>query len=184
MVKVEMAANFMEFADATGDYSMTEQRCFQDIMPGGECFGCGENNHQGLQIQSYWQGEKSICEWQPETHHQGWDGLTCGGIIATLVDCHCMATAMAYVIREEGRALDSEPYYRFATGSLSVRFIKPTPVNAPLLLTAQVLEVKGKRKYRLSCEVLVAGQVTAEAEVEAFLVWRSDENNDSAFSGA
>jgi len=163
---------------------MTTQSCFQDVMPGDECFGCGGNNSQGLQIKSYWQDDVAICEWQPQTHHQGWAGLTCGGIIATLVDCHCMATAMAYAIREEGRALDSEPYYRFATGSLSVRFVKPTPVNAPLLLTARVMEVKGKRKYRLSCEVSVAGQVTAEAEVVAFLVWRSDEDRDSAFSGA
>ena len=163
---------------------MTESHCFQDVMPGDECFGCGANNPQGLQIKSYWQGKNSICEWQPQTHHQGWAGLTCGGIIATLVDCHCMATAMAYAIREEGRTLDSEPHYRFATGSLSVRFVKPTPVNVPLLLTARVTEVKGKRKYRLSCEVSVAGQVTAEAEVVAFLVWRSDEDNDSAFSGA
>ncbi len=163
---------------------MTVQSCFQDFMPGDECFGCGANNRQGLQIKSYWQGENSLCEWQPQEHHQGWSGLTCGGIIATLVDCHCMATAMAYAIREEGRALGSEPFYRFATGSLSVRFVKPTPINAPLLLSARVLEVRGERKYSLSCEVTVDGQVTAEAEVVAFLVWRSDEASDSAFSGA
>jgi len=162
---------------------MTEQRCFQDVMPGDECFGCGGNNNQGLQIKSYWQGETGICQWRPQTHHQGWAGLTCGGIIATLVDCHCVATAMAYAIREEGRMLGSEPHYRFATGSLSVRFVKPTSVNTPLLLTARVIEVKDKRKYRLNCEVAVAGQVTVEAEVVAFLVWRSDENSDSAFSG-
>jgi len=163
---------------------MAEQSCFQDFMPGDECFGCGANNHHGLRIKSYWQGENSLCEWQPQLHHQGWAGLTCGGIIATLVDCHCMATAMAYAIREEGRELGSEPFYRFATGLLEVRFIKPTPVNELLLLSARVTEVKGKRKYSLSCEVTVAGQVTATAEVVAFLVWRSDDDNDSAFFGA
>lgn len=162
---------------------MTAQFCFQDFMPGDDCFGCGGNNSQGLQIKSFWQGDDSICEWQPQTYHQGWSGLTCGGIIATLVDCHCMATAMAYAIRCERRGLGSEPHYRFATGSLSLRFIKPTPVTAPLVLSARVVDVKDDRKYRLTCEVLADGQVTAEAEVIAFLVWRSDDDKRSAFSG-
>jgi len=162
---------------------VTEKRYFQDFMSGDVCFGCGSDNHQGLQIKSFWQGDTSVCEWQPRRHHQGWAGLTCGGIIATLVDCHCMATAMAHAIRQEGRELGSEPHYRFATGSLSLRFIKPTPVAGLLVLHARVTEIKDERKYSLSCEVRVDDQITVKADVVAFLVWRSNDNNDSAFAG-
>lgn len=157
--------------------------CFQDAMPGDACFGCGQNNPHGLQIRSYWQGDQAVCEWQPQAHHQGWSGITCGGIIATLVDCHCMATAMAHAIREEGRSLRSEPRYRFATGSLALRFEQPTPVDEVICLSARVMAVKG-RKYELHCEVRVAGSLTAQAEVVAFLVWRSDKPDETAFSGS
>ena len=94
-----------------------------------------------------------------------------------------MATAMAHAIRHEGRELGSEPYYRFATGSLSLRFIKPTPVAGHLQLRARVIDIKSERKYSLSCEVCVEGEVTVSAEVVAFLVWRSDDDSDSAFAG-
>lgn len=159
-----------------------KQTCFQDFMSGDECFGCGANNHHGLQIKSVWQGDIGLCKWQPKTCHQGWEGITCGGIIATLIDCHCMATAMAYAVRSEERALGSEPYYRFATGALSLRFIKPTPVAALLVLHARVVEVKDQRKYSLTCEVLVNGEITVAADVVAFLVWRSDVDNTSVFA--
>lgn len=162
---------------------MIETGCFQNAMPGDVCFGCGADNIQGLRIKSYWQGEEAVCDWQPQNHHQGWDGLICGGIIATLVDCHCMATAMAHAIRLEGRALGSEPYYRFATGLLSLRFIKPTPVDQALRVQARVTDIKNDRKYSLSCEVSVDGETTVTAEIVAFLVWRSDSESDSAFSG-
>jgi len=162
---------------------VTEQDYFQDFMPGDVCFGCGSENRQGLQIKSFWQGDISICEWQPQTCHQGWAGLTCGGVIATLVDCHCMATAMAHAIRSEGRELGSEPHYRFATGSLALRFIKPTPVAGLLVLHARVTDIKDERKYSLTCEVLVDDEITVKADVVAFLVWRSDADNESAFAG-
>jgi acyl-coenzyme A thioesterase PaaI-like protein len=161
---------------------MIELGCFQDAMPGDVCFGCGGENPKGLQIRSFWQGDEGVCDWQPEPHHQGWGGLLCGGIIATLVDCHCMATAMAHAIRKEGRTLGSEPCYRFATGSMSLRFLKPTPVDSPLRVKARVTDIKNDRKYSLTCEVEVAGEVTVTAEVVAFLVWRSDLDNGSAFS--
>lgn len=162
---------------------MTEPACFQDFMCGDACFGCGADNRQGLQIKSYWQGDDSVCTWQPQAHHQGWAGLTCGGIIATLVDCHCMATAMAHAVRSEGRELGSAPHYRFATGSLNLRFIKPTPITGPLQLHARVTDISNERKYSLSCDVSVDAEVTVMAEVIAFLVWRSDVDGESLFSG-
>ncbi|ABA57931.1 hypothetical protein Noc_1442 [Nitrosococcus oceani ATCC 19707] len=153
---------------------MTQPQYFQAYMPDQICFGCGRENPDGLHVQSFWQGNEAVCFWQPQAAHQGWPGITCGGIIATLIDCHCMATAMATAIRDEHRSLGSEPYYRFATGSLYIRYLQPTPMDGPLELRAYVTDIKDKRKYTLTCDLFAGGEKTVGAEVIAFLVYRSD----------
>ena len=85
---------------------------FQDYMPGNICFGCGKNTKNGLHIKSYWSGKAAECKWMPKDNHQGWSGIMNGGIIATIIDCHCMGTAMAYAYKKENRTLGSEPEYR------------------------------------------------------------------------
>ncbi len=157
---------------------MKEREYFQDYMPGDMCFGCGSNNVAGLHIQSYWHGNEGVCYWQPKNIHQGWVGITCGGIIATLIDCHCMATAMATAIRNENRPLSSEPYLRFATGMLNLKYLKPTPIDATLNIRAQVTEIKNK-KFTLDCGLYVNDEKTVEANVVAFLVYRSDQSNEN-----
>lgn len=158
---------------------MSESTFFQSHMPENVCFGCG-HNHDGLQIKSYWDGEESVCDWQSQEKYHGWRNLMNGGIIATLIDCHCMCTAMADAYRKEERMLDSEPEYRYATGTLSVKYLKPTP-NTKVQLRAKVVEVKG-RKTILQCDLFSeSGEKTAEANVIAIRVFDSSENTDSVF---
>ncbi len=157
------------------DAAESQGQCFQDFMPGDVCFGCGSGNAAGLQIRSFWEHEEGVCVWQPDGRHQGWAGITCGGIIATLMDCHCMATAMAMAVRREGRALGTDPQYRFATGRLDIRFLKPTPIERALELRARVTDVRDGRKFYLDCALNVDGVKTAEASVVAVLVYRSDD---------
>jgi len=154
-----------------------QQDFFQKFMPGDVCFGCGHSNAAGLKIKSYWQGEDCICDWRPEKKHQGWPGVTCGGIIATLIDCHCMASAMATAVRNENRPLGSEPEYRFATGTLHIKYLKPTDINSVLTLKAKVTQIKNERIYTLHCDLFAAKQKTVEADVIAFLVYSSDQEN-------
>lgn len=158
---------------------MTYQEYFQDFMPGDVCFGCGSENSAGLKIRSYWEGDETFCQWQADQRYQGWQGLTCGGIIATLIDCHCMATAMATALRIENRALNSEPRYRFATASLNIQYLKPTPIDRPLLLRAHVTEILNSRRYTLVCDVYSGDRKTAQAKVVAILVYRSDRPHEA-----
>ena len=153
---------------------MPTKEYFQDFMPGDRCFGCGSANSHGLQIKSYWDGEIAKCHWQPQPYHEGWLHLTCGGIIATVVDCHCIATAMATAYRNEQRTLNSEPHYLFATGSINIRYLKPANVADAMELQAHVVSIKDDKKYTLHCDVLVNGEKTADAQVVALLVYRSD----------
>jgi len=156
-----------------------KKQYFQDYMPSKFCFGCGTDNEQGLKIRSYWDGDTAKCIWHPTQAHQGWAGLTCGGVIATIVDCHCIATAMATALQNENRALGSEPHYVFATGSINIRFLKPTTINCAIELHAQVTNIKSEKKYTLSCNVLVDNEKTADAQLIALLVYRSDRPDDA-----
>ena len=150
----------------------TKKEYFQDNMPENVCFGCGIHNPEGLQIKSYWEGDEAVCVWQSEEKYHGWRGLMNGGIMATLIDCHCMGSAMAHAYREENRPLDSMPEYRYATGTLNIRYLKPTPNDKPVELRATVTDVKG-RKTTMHCDFLCEGVKTAEAEVIAIRVFDS-----------
>lgn len=155
---------------------MSNTDYFQDHMPENVCFGCGKN-HEGLNIKSFWEGEVAVCRWDSEEKYHGWAKLLNGGILATLVDCHCMGTAIAHAYQLENRSLDSQPVYRYATGTLSVKYLKPTPNDVTIELRATVVEVK-ERKTVLKCEVFSNAIKTAEADVVAIRVY------DSSIAGA
>ena len=142
-------------------------------MPSDVCFGCGYENPYGLKITSFWENDECVCIWKPEKKHQGWPGLTCGGIISTLIDCHCMASAMATAIRNENRALGTKPEYRFASGTLNIKFLKPTPILTSLTWRAKVVNIKKERIYTLCCDLYAENEKTVEAGVIAFLVYSS-----------
>lgn len=153
---------------------------FQDTMHGNVCFGCGKDNPDGLQIKSYWEGEDSVCIWESKPMYHGWEKVLNGGVLATLIDCHCMVTAMAAAYRAENRPLGTEPHYRYATATITVRYLKPTPNDRPIELRAQVLSLQG-RKAKLACDVFVDGIKTAEAEAVGVRVLEGAPEEGSLF---
>ena len=161
--------------------STMKKEYFQDFMKGNICFGCGKDNANGLQIKSYWEGEESVCIWHSEEKYQGWKNVLNGGILAALIDCHCMGTAMAAAYQSEGRGLDSEPEYRYATGTITVKYLKPSLNSEAIELRARVLEIKGKKTV-LKCDVFVNGDKTAMADVIAIRVYDSTKDEDGIFS--
>jgi acyl-coenzyme A thioesterase PaaI-like protein len=148
---------------------MDELACtpaIQDQLPDQPCWGCGQANPHGLRIKSHWSGDQSVCTWRPEADHVGWPGVLNGGILAAIVDCHCVCTALADAYRAEGRALNSQPPVAFATGSLNVMYLKPVPIDAPVELYARITE-RTARKTRLECVVVSGGEQRARADVVA-----------------
>ena len=150
-------------------------------MKGNVCFGCGINNPDGLQIKSYWENDESVCRWTSQTKYHGWEKVMNGGVLATLIDCHCMGTAMAAAYQAEGRDLGSDPQYRYATAEISVRYLKPTPNDRPIELRAKVVKTKGRRTW-LKCEVFVDGIKTAEAEAIGVRVFEGSAEEGSIFT--
>ncbi len=153
---------------------------FQTHMPNNLCFGCGTLNPEGLQIKSYWEGDEGVCIWNPDPKYRGWHNVVNGGILATVIDCHCMGTALAAAYRAEARPMGTEPIYRYATGTITVRYLKPTPSDRPVTLRAHILEIKG-RKTTVACDVFADGEKTAEAEVIGIRVVEGDNATDPHF---
>lgn len=150
---------------------MTDELSFQDYYPDrmAVCYGCGRLNDHGLRIKSYWDGDESVCTFKPQPYHTAYPGFVYGGLIASLIDCHSTGTAAAAAYRAEGRPMDSEPARRFVTGSLHVDYLLPTPIEGPLELRSQVVEIKG-RKVVVTTKLSVKGQVCARGEVVAIQV--------------
>jgi len=144
------------------------QKAFQDYYPDqvSHCYGCGRLNEHGLRIKSYWEGDESVCVFNPKPYHTAIPGYVYGGLIASLIDCHSTGTAAAAAYRAEGRAMDTEPSLRFVTASLHVDFLKPTPLGVSLELRSSVKEIKG-RKVVVSTSLSARGEVCARGEVVA-----------------
>src|SRR5262245_26277303 len=83
-------------------------RTFQDQIPDNFCYGCGPGNLVGLRIRSIWAGNEALCIFQPAPYHAaGPRHILNGGIIATLIDCHAVGTAIAHAYCAERRAIGS-----------------------------------------------------------------------------
>jgi acyl-coenzyme A thioesterase PaaI-like protein len=147
------------------------KKAFQDYYPDqmSYCYGCGRLNESGLQIKSFWEGDETVCIFQPRPYHIAVPGYVYGGLLASLIDCHGTGTAAAAAYRAKGRSMDSEPPLRFLTASLHVDYLKPTPLGVPLEIRGIVKEVKG-RKVVISASIRAEGEVTVQGEVVAVQV--------------
>lgn len=146
---------------------MTEP-AFQDLYPEdvGHCFGCGRLNPHGHQIKSRWDGDETVATFSPQPYHTSVPGFVYGGLIASLMDCHAMGTAAAARHRADGRALGDGELRRYVTASLTVNYLKPTPLGVPLEVRARATEIKG-RKVVVDTWVLAAGVVCARGQAVA-----------------
>jgi acyl-coenzyme A thioesterase PaaI-like protein len=134
---------------------MTEN--LQDrYAPHNRCFGCGPANEKGLRIKSRVEGEVVVADFRAEPHHEAFDGMVCGGIIGTLLDCHMNWTAAWHLMERTGA--ESPPCT--VTAKYEVKMAAPTPSAAAIRLTARVVE-SSDRKAVVEGELAADGTVTA-----------------------
>ncbi len=147
-----------------------EQLAFQNYYPDqmAHCYGCGRLNEFGLQIKSFWDGDETVCLFQPRPYHIAIPGYVYGGLIASLIDCHSTGSAAAAAYRAAGRPMDSLPALRFLTASLHVDYLKPTPLDALLEIRGSIKEIK-ERKVVVLSSLSANGIVTARGEVVTVL---------------
>src|SRR5512147_2643458 len=148
------------------------KKSFQDDYPDllAHCYGCGRLNEHGYQIQSYWDGDESVCHFLPKPYHIAIPGYVYGGLLASLIDCHGTGTAAAalYKAAQEKNSA-SEPNTRTLTASLHVDYLKPTLLGIELEVRGKVKEHKG-RKVTIEEWILANGVITVRGEVVAVQV--------------
>ena len=95
------------------------------------CFVCGPDNPIGLKIP--FRLEDGVCraEFTPEPAHQGYDGVTHGGIVFSVLD-----DVMANWLFLKG--------VRAYSARSEIRYRDPLPIGTPLLLEGRLKKKKGR----------------------------------------
>ncbi|EKP94346.1 uncharacterized protein, possibly involved in aromatic compounds catabolism [Thermaerobacter subterraneus DSM 13965] len=133
------------------------------------CYGCGRHNPAGLHLKTYPDGDETVTVFEPRPEHMAVPGFVYGGLIASLIDCHSMATASLALYRRDGHRLgDPEPVPRCVTASLKVDYLRPTPLGVPLTVRGRVVEL-GQRKAVVESELYAGETLCARGQVVAVL---------------
>jgi len=143
---------------------MTVHSIQERFFPENKCFGCGLRNEQGLGIRSFVKGDEVCAQWTPQEHHSNGFGFLCGGITATLLDCHTGAMAAWQIMQNFGEPISDHLY---VTSSITVNFLRPTPMNTELQLVAIVLSFEGE-EAQIHSTMFANEKKTAEA----FAKWK------------
>ena len=132
----------------------SDKKAIQDLFPeeGTHCFGCGRNNPKGLQIKTYCEGDNCFCTFKAQPHQIAYPEIGCGGIISTVLDCHCINSAMHAAYKAENREVGSKPDLIYATKSMKVNFLKPAPINEIWVFKAKIINFS-VRKITVECRV-------------------------------
>jgi len=131
------------------------EHALQDAFaPNGICFGCGPANDKGLRMRSYVRGDKVVASFRPEAFHHAFPGVLNGGIIGSLLDCHCNWTG-AWALMQSRHA--PKPPCT-VTASYAIELKRPTPMDAELTLEAWALSIEGGR-------ATIAGTLSANGRV-------------------
>lgn len=117
------------------------------------CFGCGKLNPHGLVLRFRRRGSGGIwADFTPQRTHEGYLGMTHGGILATIAD-----EAMSWAITDSGEI--------GVTGRMSLTFRRPARVGEALRVVSTVTRARSRAiDAEATIVELSSGDVVAEAE--------------------
>lgn len=114
------------------------------------CFACGKNNPISLKLEFEKQGSDYVTCFTPSKEHQGYLGITHGGIISTLLD-----ESMARLVWAEGQ--------NAVTAEMTVRFKRPAKTGEELIVTGRII-MEDRKTISCSAEAKnIEGRTVAEA---------------------
>src|SRR5258707_15218984 len=120
---------------------MSEQSLQEKYAPRNICFGCGAANPDGLHVRSFLKNAEVVAEWKPQKKYEAFEGVLNGGIIGTLLDCHCNWTAAYHLMKRAG---ENRPPCT-VTAEYRIKLLRPTPANASRFLSADVVVIHDGR---------------------------------------
>lgn len=126
-------------------------------IQGYNCFGCSPDNHNGLRMEFYEDGDEIVSEWEPSHKFHGYLNILHGGIQSTLIDE--IACWVVLVKLKTGGV----------TARLDVHLKKPVIADkGKITLRAKLVEVK-RKLAEVSVKLLgYDGDVCATATVWYF----------------
>ena len=113
-----------------------EKSLQEQYAPENSCWGCGPANREGLRIRSFPTDGEVVAEWKSQPKYEAFPGVLNGGIIGTLLDCHCNWTAAYHLMK--GAGADHPPCT--VTAEYSIKLLRPTPTNGAISLAAHVVD--------------------------------------------
>ena len=78
-----------------------------------------------MRIRSFPEGDAVVAEWKPEPKYEAFPGVLNGGIIGTLLDCHCNWTAACHLMKQADE--DHPPCT--VTADYAIKLLRPTPTE-------------------------------------------------------
>ena len=133
---------------------MSEKSIQETYAPNLACFGCGPANDKGLHVRSFARGDEVVADFEPATYQEAFPGVLSGGIIGTLLDCHCNWTAAWKLMKSGG--LQTPPCT--VTADYTIKLLRPTPTDGPIHMVARAVESTADR-------VIVEGELLAHGKV-------------------
>ncbi len=118
--------------------------------PNNYCFACGKDNPDSMRLRFTQDKSRGIVTGRVRLHkrYAGPPGYCHGGIIATILD-----EAMAKLNKLHGITA--------VTGHMAIDYLRPVPLEKPLLVEARETDVKGRRRFRESEILNKDGQLLA-----------------------
>ncbi|MCE5314890.1 MAG: PaaI family thioesterase [Armatimonadota bacterium] len=89
------------------------------------CFVCGKSNPIGLKLDFAMEGDEYVTYFTPQKEHQGWVGITHGGIVCTVLD-----EVMTRFVHDQGNEA--------VTGEITVRLKRPALIGARLRFAGKI----------------------------------------------
>ena len=138
---------------------MIEPSVQELYAPNLACFGCGPKNTLGLRIRSLVEDDELVARWRAEPHHQAFPGMMSGGIVGTLLDCHSNWCAAVHLMNKLG----AEKPPCTVTASYAIKLLRPTPLDADIILRARVVESSSSR-VEVEATLEASGDVCATCQ--------------------
>ncbi len=117
------------------------------------CFVCGKENPIGLKLKFDTIGGEYVTYFTPEKRHQGYVGITHGGIVSTVLD-----EVMARFVHSLG--------HNAVTGEITVRFKRPAAVGRRLKFVGRIDEENSRMLMTSANATDEQGVVIAEASAK------------------
>jgi acyl-coenzyme A thioesterase PaaI-like protein len=104
----------------------------EEFLQGNTCFGCGQENPDGLRIKIYKETENRLTgTFTPRATMGGFPQIVHGGVQFTALDC--MAGWCTFILRAKGQKVVP------LTKSATMRYLKPVRLGAQISLVADIV---------------------------------------------